>query len=91
MAANKPIIEPERIGLWLAVTFILALLALVTAAVGLKRVWEATAITQAEIVVITNRINDLQKKLATPPVAPAVAAPAADAAPAAPAAPPESK
>ena len=85
MTDNKPIIDPERFGLWIVATFIIALLALVMSVVGLKRIWESAAITQAQIVVITNKLNELQRLQA----APAVAAPAAPAALAAPG--PESK
>lgn len=69
MADMKHIIEPERIGLWVAVTFIIALLALVTAFVGIKQSNDLMYITQTEVLLLNKKIetaNPSAKAPATP-------------------------
>jgi hypothetical protein len=61
MSDFKHIIEPERIGLWVAVTFIIALLALGSSAVALKRIYESTVISQAEALVLFHRVQALEQ------------------------------
>ncbi len=56
MADLKHIIEPERQGLWIAATFIIALLALVLAIIGIQRADELTDITQTEVVLLNKKI-----------------------------------
>ena len=51
------IIEPERQGLWIAVTFILALVALLLALIGLHRAKDLTYITQAEVMLLNKNIE----------------------------------
>lgn len=70
MADEKHIIEPQRLGLWVAVTFILALLALVVTLVDMNRTNKALVLTQAEILLLHKRIQALQKDV-TPPAEPA--------------------
>lgn len=53
-------IKPERQGLWTAVTFTLALLGLVAALTGVFRVYELTHVTQAEFVMLNDKITNLQ-------------------------------
>ena len=60
MADLKHIIEPERLGLWVAVTFILALLALVTALVGIQRNNELAYITQAEVLLLNKKAEGMK-------------------------------
>jgi hypothetical protein len=67
MSVINHIIEPERIGIWVAVTFTIALLALVLALVGVNRITNSAYITQTEVLLLNKKINNL-----TP--APAVAA-----------------
>ena len=67
MSDEKHIIEPQRLGLWVAVTFILALLALVLSLVNMKRTGEGLLISQTEILLLNKKIEALQKD-ATPPV-----------------------
>ncbi|MCI5207793.1 MAG: hypothetical protein D3910_03145 [Candidatus Electrothrix sp. ATG2] len=55
------IIPPERRGTWIAVTFVLALLALIASFVGIYRIYTVTAILQTEIVLLDNRIDKLEK------------------------------
>lgn len=62
MADEKHIIEPQRLGLWVAVSFILALLALVIAFIGMKRSSDGLVITQAEILLLNKKIQALEKK-----------------------------
>ncbi len=67
MSEENPIIKPERQGLWTAAAFTLALLGLVAAMAGVFRVYELTYLTQAEFVLLNQKIADLQ---AQHPVAP---------------------
>ena len=68
------IIEPQRLGIWTAAAFILALLALVMSLVGMKRANEALVLTQAEVLLLNKKIEALQKKDIAPTAAPARAA-----------------
>lgn len=74
---SNHIIETERHGLWIAVTFILALLALSVGVVSLVRVQQVGVATQIEVLALHKRIQKIEKGAAP------AAAPAADAAPAA--------
>jgi hypothetical protein len=69
MADIKHIIEPERFGIWIAVTFVIALLALIVALGAVKQASDVTAITQAEILLLNKKIDGSQ---------PAAVAPAAE-------------
>lgn len=69
------IISSERFGIWIAVTFVIALLALIVALVAVNRTSELTTITQGEILLLNKKIEGAAK--------PAPAAPAASAEPAA--------
>lgn len=74
----KHIIDPERHGLWIAASFILALLALVVAFASMQRTNIVLVGTQAEVVALNNKIEALKAEKAAPAVAPtAAAAPAA--------------
>ncbi len=69
MANMKHIIEPERMGLWVAATFVIALLALVLALIGLSRHDELLDVTQAEVLILNKKIenaNPSSKVPATP-------------------------
>ncbi len=54
------VITPERMGLWMAVTFAVALLALVIALVGVHRFNDALYATQTEILLLNQKIDTLQ-------------------------------
>ena len=54
--AQQHIIEPERHGIWIAVTFILALLALVVALVGINRSSTADATMAMEILLLNQKM-----------------------------------
>lgn len=57
MADMNHIIEPERQGIWIAVTFVIALLALVLALIGLNRVNDLAHITQAEVLLLNKKVE----------------------------------
>lgn len=59
MADIKHVIEPERFGLWLAATFVVALLALVIALVGLQRNNELMYMTQVEALLLNKKIENV--------------------------------
>lgn len=72
------IIEPERQGLWIAATFIVALIALVLAFTSLKRVNTLSFVTQAETLALSKKVDKATSengnKPATVAVTPAAAA-----------------
>jgi hypothetical protein len=68
MTDIKHIIEPERMGLWVAVTFIIALLALVMAIVGLNRGTDLTYMTQAEVLLLNKKIENVKSTSIAPEV-----------------------
>lgn len=74
MTDFKHVIEPERMGLWVAVTFIIALLALVTALIGIKRNNELAYVTQAEVLVLNKKIEKSSSTVSAPAPAPAAEA-----------------
>lgn len=67
MPEQDPIIKPERQGLWTAVTFTLALLGLAAALTGVFRVYELTYLTQAEFLLLNEKITTLQSHHPQPP------------------------
>ncbi len=60
MADTKHIIEPERFGIWIAVTFVIALLALIVAIVAVKKTNDLTLITQGEVLLLNKKIEGAQ-------------------------------
>lgn len=66
---EKPLIEPENMGLWTSVAFILALLALVVSLVNLYQTNEMMAITQTEVLMLNNKITGVANTITTPPAA----------------------
>lgn len=80
--SSSHIIDPERLGLWVAAAFIIALLGFVLGVVALKRIGELTVISQVEVLALNKRIATLEKsgmpkadvakpKEAAPPAKPA--------------------
>ena len=67
MADIKHIIEPERFGIWIAVTFAIALLALIAALVAVKQTSDLTLITQGEVVLLNKKIESGQSAAAAAP------------------------
>jgi len=66
MADVKHIIEPERLGLWTATTFVIALLALVVALVGLNRTRDLMYMTQAETLLLNKKIENTKSASPAP-------------------------
>jgi hypothetical protein len=73
MADIKHVIEPERFGIWIAVTFVIALLALVMAFIAIDRADESAMVTQTEILLLNKKIEGSQPAVAAPTEAEAVA------------------
>ena len=69
MTDLKHIIEPERLGLWTAAAFIVALLALVVALASIYRTNDMMAATQLQILVLNKKIADTAKEGSAAPVA----------------------
>lgn len=66
MADTRHIIEPERFGIWIAATFVIALLALVMSVVGIKRTNDLTVITQGEVLLLNKKIESPQPVVTAP-------------------------
>lgn len=71
MADIKHIIEPERLGLWTAATFVIALLALVVALLGLNRSNDLMYMTQTEVLLLNKKIENANQSASATPSAPA--------------------
>lgn len=69
---SNNIIEQERHGLWIAVTLIIAILALVLSFINLHRTHALAALTQVQVLSIDKRLDNMSKQ----PEASDVAAPA---------------
>lgn len=70
MADINHMIEPERFSLWIAATFVIALLALVIALVGLNRSRDLLYMTQMEVLLLNKKIEHVHPSVVAP-VAPA--------------------
>jgi hypothetical protein len=68
MADIKHIIEPERLGLWTAATFVIALLALVIALIGLNRSRDLMYITQGEVLLLNKKIENVKPSAKAPAI-----------------------
>jgi hypothetical protein len=66
MADIKHIIEPERFGIWIAVTFVIALLALIIAIGAVKQTNDLTTITQGEVLLLNKKIVADQPEVVAP-------------------------
>lgn len=66
MADIKHIIEPERFGIWIAVTFVIALLALIVALGAVKQASDLTVITQGEVLLLNKKIESSQPATVAP-------------------------
>jgi hypothetical protein len=76
MAQDTPLIEPERVGLWAAAGFIIALLAFVLAFAGIYRSNHMIAATQLEILALNKKVEGMRKpsEMPAPMSAPATGA-----------------
>ena len=75
MDYDHPIIDPKTLPTWTAAGFVLALLALVTAFVGVYRANNIAVMTQAEVLALSKRINDTSRAPSAPVVVTPDAAP----------------
>jgi len=73
MSNVNHVIEPERFGIWIAVTFVVAVLALILSLVAVSRTHELTTITQGEVLLLNKKIGDTQPEAAAPAESEAVA------------------
>lgn len=62
--SDKPLIDPERAGLWAAAAFILALLALGVGAVAIQRTSVTFGMSQAEFLALNKKVNELESRQA---------------------------
>jgi len=73
MSNVNHVIEPERFGIWIAVTFVVAVLALILSLVAVSRTNELTTITQGEVLLLNKKIEGTQPEAAAPAESEAVA------------------
>jgi hypothetical protein len=59
---KRHLIEPENLGLWITVTFIIALLSLVIGLANLYRTATAVALTQVQILDLTHKVEATSPK-----------------------------
>lgn len=71
MSEEKHLLEPQRLGLWVAVAFALALLAVALSMINLKRNTELTILTQTEVLLLKQQMQGLNKDALPAPTAPA--------------------
>lgn len=74
MSDVNHVIEPARFGIWIAVTFAVAVLALILSLVAVSRTNELTTITQGEVLLLNKKIGGTQPEAAPAPPAEAGAA-----------------
>jgi hypothetical protein len=67
MSNVNHVIEPERFGIWIAVTFVVAVLALILSLVAVSRTNELTTITQGEVLLLNKKIEGTQPPEAAAP------------------------
>jgi len=60
---KRHLIEPENLGLWITVTFIIALLSLVIGLTNLYRTAASTALTQIQILEVNKSLSSLTPKV----------------------------
>lgn len=65
------IIEPERHGMWIAASFIVALIGVVFALIAFNRANTALVGLQTEILLLNKKVEDIKKTI--PPMTPPVA------------------
>ena len=66
MTDIKHLIEPERFGLWIAVTFVIALLALVLGLFGIIHSSNLMYVTQTEALLLNKKIDNISPKQNAP-------------------------
>lgn len=79
--ADRNVIAPENMGSWTVAAFILALLALIAAFIGLYRVGDSFARVEAQVFVLNNKVDMMKQPQpispAAEPAKPEAAAPMA--------------
>jgi len=70
MSNVNHVIEPERFGIWIAVTFVVAVLALILSLVAVNRTHELTTITQGEVLLLNKKIQGTPPAEAAAPAEP---------------------
>jgi len=75
MSNVNHVIEPERFGIWIAVTFVVAVLALILSLVAVNRTHELTTITQGEVLLLNKKIQGTPPAEAAAPAEPEAVAP----------------
>ncbi|WP_047551880.1 hypothetical protein [Methylotenera sp. G11] len=73
MSDVNHVIEPARFGIWIAVTFVVAVLALILSLVAVSRTNTLTTITQGEVLLLNKKIGGTQPEAAPPAEAEAAA------------------
>lgn len=73
MEERSRFINPKRYGIWIAVSFGLALIALLTAFLGTREGRIGAMVTQTEVIKLNERIVALERSRATPAPAASVA------------------
>ena len=73
MSEMIPVIKPERAGIWAAAAFIVALLALGTAVVGLFRIQAVGLASGTHALMLNKKIEDMKGGAVAAPAAPAPA------------------
>ena len=66
MTKMDNIMDPERYGIWIAASFIIALLALVVAIVGISRTSDLMYMTQVEALLMNKKVEVLQPSAPAP-------------------------
>jgi len=75
MSNVNHVIEPERFGIWIAVTFVVAVLALILSLVAVNRTHELTTITQGEVLLLNKKIQGTPPAETAAPAEPEAVAP----------------
>ncbi len=74
MADTNHVIDPERFGTWIAVTFVVSLLALIVSLYNIKQVNELHYVVQTEILMLNKKLEGGQTSApAATPAEPAAA------------------
>lgn len=82
MADEKPIIEPSRQGLWIAASFLVAVLGLGMSLLALHQIGITVAGTQGQVLLLNEKIEQLRDQIRSQPAPVLAPAPAAAPAPA---------
>lgn len=76
--SDKPLIDPERAGIWAAAAFVLALLGVVIGVVAIQRTTVTFGVSQAEFLSLNKKVNDLERQTASTSQTATASAPVAE-------------